>query len=410
MCLQNSLVMCAQWTAFIALTGRTFGVVQRKCDVGINGKSVSYLPVNIKVENPSKNSILVNSYMESRQALLPPILWRAHNFDSPYEVIDENTSDLVRNFASDDHKWNEWQSGSEIDMSLHSFNPIDTLDALSDELISHLRKTQINRQRSDRGQDRLDTTLVSLSGDFRWTMHYTSQKAKDASNHDEVGIAAFDTEKLISMDITIWRVTDIIAFLESKPELLPGGSFDEYAKQWAKNADEYVIWDYVEKDSLIYFCSWVSLFQQPEIDKDKFLLEQFVNSQNLGYFARDYHWRPMTLKLEEYVDRAADFALTLLSDGCVTTDTIRITAYSLSKPSDWGYRVHGNKDLMPQIEAEILKFFISEDALTLAKERSVSGAEDHDDIVGNADHHRVSYIIEKVQNLIIEDANGGPES
>ncbi|RAO66314.1 uncharacterized protein BHQ10_002326 [Talaromyces amestolkiae] len=357
-----------------------------------------------------------NSYMEGRSAPPPLILWRAHNFDTPYEVIDENTSNLVRNFASDLHKWNEMESASEITVTLPSFHELDfTLGDLANELSSHLKKTQINQQRSDRGKDRLHTNLVSLSGDLRWTMHYTSQKAKAALNHDEVGIAAFDTKALRSMGIEIWRVKDIIEFLESKPGLLPGGLFDKYAKQWAKNADEYVIWDYIGRDCLINFCSWVSLFQQPGIDKEKFLLEQFVDSKNLGYFAKDYGWRPMTLKLEEYVDRAADFAQALLGgDRIITPDTIRITASPLSRPSDWGYRIRDScqitEDLiMQKIMAEIMKNFVPEDATTPAEDRTVSGAEDHDDIVSNADHHRIPYIIEKAQNLTIDDADSGLE-
>lgn len=344
--------------------------------------------------------------METRPAPPPLILWRAHRFDIPYEVIDENTSDLVRNFASDMHKWNELEGGSEIRMSLPSPQESGlTVMDLADELLSHLRKTQMNQQKLHTRQDRLDTGFVSLSGDLRWTMHYTSQKAKSAPNIDEVGIAAFDSTSLVSEQVDIWRVTDIIEFLESKPGLLRGGLFDRYAKQWAKNADEYVVRDYVPKDSLINFCKWESLSPQINIDKNTFLLKQFVASISLGHFARDYAPLPEVVNLKEYVDRANDFAQTLLGCGLITVDMIRIIALSLSKPSDWGYEICGtyesNEDLLQKIMAEILKDFDSEGAVTPTGTNVIAS---------NAGDHGLPYIIENIGNLDIDNADGCPES
>jgi len=128
-----------------------------------------------------------------------------------------------------------------------------TVEGLVEEVACHLKKTQINSNRFQKGEEFYFSQMVSLSGDLLWTTHTACQRGQMASEDQVAGLAIFQTSKIRESGVQIWRVKDLLKFFDSYPKFR-SSQIDSFARTWAENADEYLCWDLVPKEALINLC------------------------------------------------------------------------------------------------------------------------------------------------------------
>jgi len=182
--------------------------------------------------------------------------------------------------------------------------------------------------------------MVSLSGDFLWTTHNACQKGQTANEDQVAGLAIFETSEIKNNDVLLWRVKDLLDFFDSNPRFESSRIIDSWARTWAKNADEYLCWDYVPREALVSFVPFEDLAPGEDGPEEILLRPVFLSSKNLG----DYRKRVSPLKrltMDQYRDRISSFMMRAIKDRVashVDADSfVNIMVRNFEDPSHWGY-------------------------------------------------------------------------
>ena len=279
----------------------------------------------------------------------PPHLYRAHTYGYPIPRFRDNmTEEFCDSFGSDMHTRFEEEVQSEIFGSIST--PQDSLCTIGDlvkEIARHLRKTQINADQIRKGQDAWLSDMVSLSGDLLWTTHTVCQKGEMANKDQVAGLAIFETLKIKEVGVLLWRVKDLLDFFDSSPRF-QSSRIDSFARTWAKNADEYLCWDFVPKEALLNFVPFENLAQREDETEDKLLRSVFLSSKNLRAYRKDVY--PLeTQTVDQYRNRISSFMMGVMDhvDCHVNADSFVNTMVGCFRDSSqWGYSLApGGEDL-----------------------------------------------------------------
>ena len=297
--------------------------------------------------------------VRARKEPYPKYLYRAHiHGNVAPRFVDEDTGDFCDNFGSDLHRWTEWDAEAEISVPICSLTEDLTTEGIFEELSNHLNKTRINVERQNSGEELFLSRFVSLSGDFRWTAQRICRDGRTASDDEIPGLALFETSVIASSGGYIWRVADMLAFIDNLKSK-DSDNISSILRRWARNADEYVCWDLVPRHALIAFVPLHDLTQQFDSREVAFLRSEFVNSTYLT----DFRKCPLKrLCLEEYAERAAIFVRKIASNFSPWTNVeqldINTFANWVLNPFEWGYNLAGlaedlEERIIPGFEAEI---------------------------------------------------------
>lgn len=269
----------------------------------------------------------------------PKNLYRAHNHGYLVPRFeDEFMGKYCDSYSSDHHLWLEYDAGRKIEIPFN--NPIEelTVDDAFKKLSQHLYLTQIKKERKDNGEEPYLSSFVSLSGHFRWTAQRACKIDKTASDDEIPGLALFETSAIKAYGVHIWRVEDMVDFLD-KFKAESSDIISPVLRRWAENADEYVCWEFVPRSALVAFVPVWELTQVYEGGDEVFLTKDFVNSTYLC----DLWRRPQKgLSLEEYLRRASRFMHIIMAHVSrmeVGRLDMSMLANRLSNPCDWGYDV-----------------------------------------------------------------------
>ncbi|KAJ6781452.1 hypothetical protein PWT90_05211 [Aphanocladium album] len=249
------------------------------------------------------------SFMEQRAqaAPYPKYLYRAHTHGYPIpRYMDSDTGLYCDSFGSDLRNWMEHDAQCEIHVPC--LDPCDRFptEEVFEELRNHLQKTQLMHN----GESYL-SRMVSLSGNFRWTIHRLCEVGKFAEEDQIPGLAIFNVQKIQEQEVRIWRVKDMFGFLE-QCDLKTEISIPPYVQVWAKNADEYVCWEQAPREALLSF-SPLSRFVPLKGSESVLLGTNFRNSLNLQDFAQ---LAKEKISLDEYVARVSTFLSVIIAVDC----------------------------------------------------------------------------------------------
>lgn len=290
---------------------------------------------------------LVCNFMDKKaeQRPYPKYLYRAHVHGHPYpRLLDDFSGEYTNSFGSDFHLWSEYDARSQIFVPMSDPIEIWSVDGIFSELELHLKKTNVNNQPEHDGEGLFLSNLVSLSGDFRWAAHRiceVGRKIDQDQDQDQIpGLAIFESSKIDPSVVRVWRVADMITFLDTKlvnssvkisPEL----------RSWVANAEEFVCWLFVPREALIAFTPLPQLAEAFNGEEEGFLTKNFVNSKHLGEFSR----RPLVhLSLGEYADRASNFVRNIITNAYFFEEAKQLAMRMeglLLNPYEWGYDVPG---------------------------------------------------------------------
>ncbi|OAA35876.1 hypothetical protein BBO_08528 [Beauveria brongniartii RCEF 3172] len=275
-------------------------------------------------------------FMKLRAAVrpYPKFLYRAHVHGHPFpRFIQEGAYEYADTFSSELHAWTEEECQSEINTFVL---PFDSIVDVFQELSRHLQETQICR--NDSGYL---SSMVSLSGDLRWTTHGLCEVGKKANEDQIPGLAVFDVKKIQETD-QIWRVSDMFEFLDNSEELKVATGQNrievpEHVQQWSRNAEEYVCWEYVPREAL------VSFGKLSDLTLSGLLNSNLTTSKHLGDLKR-YALEPISLN--EYEARASAFLrAAVVVPLCLEKADVESIANQLTplfhNPFHWGYGVLG---------------------------------------------------------------------
>jgi hypothetical protein len=276
--------------------------------------------------------------LRRRENPYPKFLLRAQMHGELFpRFIDDFTQDYCDTFGSDLHLFEEWHSDSEIRVSIYDVQEmLETIQNLSEEVSKHLRKTQINKGRKPTDTSYFFSPFVSLSANFRWALHRAFQKHRNATDSQQSGLAIFDTSKLLEINVQLWRVSDLLDFLDSKPRF-KGTTISPLSRSWAGNADEYLCSSFIPKEALVTFVPCSQIMDPQGGSQEIFLQPSFRESTNLAVF-KSSGQKP--LSTDEYLLRVSRFLEDLLDHVSPSTNGDSFVEYLVDRLADysqWGY-------------------------------------------------------------------------
>jgi hypothetical protein len=129
-------------------------------------------------------------------------------------------------------------------------------------LATHLGKTQVQKETGVKQE----TTFTSLSPILEWALHTTKNKWSDNNADERACLVVFDMERLREIqDVALFRVSDVIRFLESQNQL---HVISSQLRDWARNCDEYVTMGKKVKDAVVRVIPWSELRYMPIINSE----------------------------------------------------------------------------------------------------------------------------------------------
>ncbi|OJJ68514.1 hypothetical protein ASPBRDRAFT_33109 [Aspergillus brasiliensis CBS 101740] len=288
--------------------------------------------------------------MKRRAIPYPEILFRAHmHGELVPRFIDEFTEDYCDTFGSDLHLFEEWNSECEIGVTIYDpEQSLGTIRDLSKEISQHLRKTQINKGRTPTDSNYFFSSFMSLSGNFRWTLHKSFQKHRVATDSQQSGLAIFDISRLHEIGVRVWRVSDLLLFLDSKPRFC-GTIIDNTSRSWARNADEYLCPDFIPKEALVNFVPCKQLIGDIQAPLEMFLRTSFRESKSLAVFNS---FGQRLLSVDEYLRRVSHFLEDLLDHVYPQIDSGFFVGYLIDQLADysqWGYCLTADSQKLRQM-------------------------------------------------------------
>jgi hypothetical protein len=255
-------------------------------------------------------------------------------------------------FGSDSHVLEEWQGESEIYGTILGIEETySTVAEFAEEVGRHLLKTQINKGKKVMDGSYYLSRFVSLSGDMRWTLHTSFQKHSRQNTQQESGMAIFDTKILLESGAQVFRVSDLLRFLD-KDSRYGGFAIDALARVWAGNADEYICWDLIPKQALVKFVSCDTMAEgfAPE---NMFLRPEFIHTKSLGGFQQI---RRIRLSTNNYTRRISLFLRDIMHEISSNTKGDHLIEYMatvLSDPYLWGYQVDDETSVKRKVLAVV---------------------------------------------------------
>ncbi|KAL8687361.1 MAG: hypothetical protein Q9218_006446 [Villophora microphyllina] len=262
-----------------------------------------------------------------------------------FEVIPRALSDKYRRLESDSTKQEE-----------NVIPPLSESGKVSDlvkEVGLHLNKTQNDNWDHYIGQEFL-FRLVSLSGNFRWAVHTTCLRSRTIKDGQEGGLVIYDTSKIIASGVLLWHVDALLMFFNRKKGNVGSYATDERAREWARNADEYLCWQSVPGSAFVTFVPYERLIALTLDDAEPFLQEEIINTGSLREFKR-VSW--LFIPVDEYLNRVKRFmkemTYQLPSDNDV--DSFVHTMMSIFWDNvQWDHRLTGYRgSLMRELEYNI---------------------------------------------------------
>jgi hypothetical protein len=147
------------------------------------------------------------------------------------------------------------------------------------------------------------SALVSLSGDFRWTVQKACKIYRASSETIVPGVAVIESARAKAFDSVLYRVSDLLEFFDKhyNKGRNPLAVFSDDIRYWAANADEYVAWSHVPRVALVSHVSISALAPHGELN---FLTQNFRRSKDL---AAVRHKRWVKISCRKYWTLAADF-------------------------------------------------------------------------------------------------------
>ncbi|UKZ83887.1 hypothetical protein TrVFT333_011702 [Trichoderma virens FT-333] len=201
---------------------------------------------------------------KAKNSEYPKYLFRAHNHGHPFpRFLDDGTGQYSDSFGSDLHLWVEYDAQSPICVPIGDLTEFYTVEDFFSELRFHLEKTQINGQEERAGEKPTLSSIVSLSGDFQWTAQRICSVGRRATKDQRPGLAVFETSLIDPSMVRVWRVMDMLLFLDTTMLLKRSVNIPLNLRRWAGNADEYVCWSFVPREALITFIPLPKLTEAP---------------------------------------------------------------------------------------------------------------------------------------------------
>lgn len=260
-------------------------------------------------------------------------------------LVDCMTERYCDSFASDDHISQEWEGESELSEPIMAMEErLSTVADLADEVGNHLSKTQINRGKTTRHESYYHSPFVSLSGDMKWTLHTSFRKYGNQENEQESGLAIFDTKILLDRGTQIFRVSDLLSFLDNEPRF-GGSAIDKLARYWARNADEYLCWAMIPKTALVKFMSCRRM-TDGIASENMFPRSEFRKANTLANFKNEVR---VPLAIDAYIQRISLFLCDIMDEVSPKTngdDLIEHLVANLADPFPWGYEVDVDTSLL----------------------------------------------------------------
>ncbi|KAE8130757.1 hypothetical protein BDV38DRAFT_48213 [Aspergillus pseudotamarii] len=282
--------------------------------------------------------------MKQRQKPYPKILFRAHMHGELFpRFIDDFTENYCDTFGSDLHLYQEWEEFCELRVSVYDLeDELPTIQDLSGEISQHLQKTQINKGRTPLDTNYYISPFLSLSADFRWTLHRSFEKHQIATDSQQSGLAIFDTSKMHEIKVRVWRVSDLLLFLDSKPRF-KGSIISELSRKWAHNADEYLCLDFIPKEALLNFVPCNQMVNTEQEPYKMFLRPFFRESKNLAHFKT---FGMEKLSVDDYHHLLSSFLESLLDHVSPSINGEPLVDHLIDQLADyrqWGYDLATNR-------------------------------------------------------------------
>ena len=189
------------------------------------------------------------------------------------------------------------------------------------------------------------SALVSLSGDFRWTVQKACKIYRASSESIVPGVAVFETACAKDVDCFLYRVADLIDWFDSRygdeqedPSSSELATFSADIRYWANNAHEFVVWSHVPRAALVSYVPVSTLAPPGQLN---FLTQNFRRAKDLAN-VRARRWVKMSPR--RYWELAVDF-LTLFIAGMrhdllvenPTRLQLDILVQTLTCPRQWGF-------------------------------------------------------------------------
>jgi hypothetical protein len=218
----------------------------------------------------------------------------------------------------------------------------NTVQAFVEAIAAHLSKTQVQKETGSKQE----TTFTSMSPTLEWALHTTKNKWSDNNSDERASLVVFDMEKLLGIqDVALFRVSDVIRFLESQNQL---HLIRSQLRDWAKNCDEYVTMGKKVKEAVVRVIPWSELRYMPIINSE------FERAYTLGRYCR---WRDERNYQEYSAEEVGGFivrsAKALAGEESVSSGVAREMMRLVVKPevSFWGINTGaGVKDIMDRCE------------------------------------------------------------
>ncbi|CAE7219828.1 hypothetical protein PTTW11_11226 [Pyrenophora teres f. teres] len=151
-----------------------------------------------------------------------------------------------------------------------------TVHSFVEAIAKHLGKTQVQKETGVKQE----TMFTSMSPILEWALHTTKNKWSDNNADERASLVVFDMKRLREIqDVALFRVSDVIRFLESQNQL---HLISSQLRDWTRNCDEYVTMGKEVKDAIVRIISWSELRYMPIINSE------FIRAYTLGRYCK---WR-----------------------------------------------------------------------------------------------------------------------
>jgi hypothetical protein len=151
-----------------------------------------------------------------------------------------------------------------------------TVHSFVKAIAKHLGKTQVQKETGVKQE----TMFTSMSPILEWALHTTKNKWSDNNEDERASLVVFDMKRLREIqDVALFRVSDVIRFLESQDQL---HLISSQLRDWVRNCDEYVTMGKEVKDAIVRIIPWSELRYMPIINSE------FIRAYTLGRYCK---WR-----------------------------------------------------------------------------------------------------------------------
>lgn len=173
-------------------------------------------------------------------------------------------------------------------------------------------------------------------------MHTTFLKGRTATKDQQAGLAIFDTSRIRAMHVSIWRVEDLLTFFDSKRDFLSSMKVDRWAREWARNSNEYLCWNFISTDALAKFIPYERLGLRSDSSDDNFLRPEFIDASSLGDFRKRFSSSSELLTVDQYQCRVSSIVIELTDHVNPVKDIdsfVKAIVNCFLNSALWGYKL-----------------------------------------------------------------------